>query len=327
MGVAIRLAGVGRAEAGRSVGSEQYDARFGWPSGRTFEKTGVRTRRFAAAEETASALAERAARTALAQAGVAPDEVDLVLGACGVMEQPIPSFAALLHARLGLQGTGIPAWDVNATCLSFLAALRVASLEIQAGAVRRALIASADIASAALDEDDPDTAPLFGDGAAAAVVEAGPGDLRAWSLRTFSEGVQATWLGAGGSRLTPRNLDALLAEAAFRMDGAGAYRVAARHIEPFVAALLNQAGWRMEDVDLVAPHQASGPALELMRRKLGIPREKLLSVLETCGNQVAASLPTALAVAVESGRAGPGTRLLLIGTGAGVSIAGAAWRL
>jgi 3-oxoacyl-[acyl-carrier-protein] synthase-3 len=327
----LAILGVGRGLAGRRVTSGEYDARFGQPAGWTQSTTGVASRRFLAEGETASMLGVRAAQQALAMAGVDPRDLSAVLGACGVMEQPIPSFAVLMHRRLGLEGSGVPAFDVNATCLSFLVALRMAALEIDQGAWERVLIVSSDAASAALNEADPETAPLFGDGAAAVVVarvkeETGSG-VHAWRFETYSEGAEAAWLGAGGSRLPARNLEALLAESTFRMDGPLAYRIAAKRMEPFLARLLDEAGWRFSDVDLVVPHQASGPALALMKRRLGLSDERVMEILSDNGNQVASSLPSALAVAIETGRARSGDRLLLVGTGAGVSLAGVALTL
>jgi 3-oxoacyl-[acyl-carrier-protein] synthase-3 len=146
-------------------------------------------------------------------------------------------------------------------------------------------------------------------------------------LETYSEGAEAAWLGAGGSRLPARNLEALLAESTFRMDGPLAYRIAAKRMEPFLARLLDEAGWTLDDVDLVIPHQASGPALALMKRRLGLADERVMEILCDSGNQVASSLPSALAFAIETGRAKPGDRLLLLGTGAGVSLGGAALTL
>ena len=324
MALALSILGCGEKRPSRSVPSSWFDSRFGKPAGWTEAATGVQMRRFVEDGETASELAESAARAALSRADLAPRDLSAVVGACGVMEQPIPSFAVLLHRRLGLEGTGIPAFDINATCLSFLTALRYATLEIAAGTWSRVLIASADVASAALNLDDPETGPLFGDGGAGIVLGPGSGRLHAWHFETYSEGAEAAWLGAGGSRLPARHKDALLAEAQFRMDGPQAYRIAARHISDFYARLLDAAGWRDRDVDLVVPHQASGPALALMVRRLGLATERVVSILGDRGNQVATSLPTALTAALESGRAKPGDRIVLIGTGAGISLAGAA---
>lgn len=323
----VRILGVGVHAPGRLVTSSEIDARLGRSPGWSERTTGVRERRFAADGETASSMGEAAARAALAHAGLEARELSAVLGACAVMEQPIPGTSVLVHARLGLGSSGVPALDVNATCLGFLAALKLAALQIAAGAWERVLVVAADLASAALDMDDPGTAPLFGDGAAAVVLgRTEPGDragLRSWRLETYSEGADAAWLGAGGSRLPARNLDALVAEARFRMDGPLAYRIAAERMPQLVTRVLAEAETPLEAIDWIVPHQASGRGLQLMAARLGAPEAKVVRILETHGNQVAASLPTALAAAVLDGRVRPGDRVLLLGSGAGVSLAGA----
>jgi 3-oxoacyl-[acyl-carrier-protein] synthase-3 len=323
-GLPVEIWGAGVCEPGILVESEALDRRFGKPAGWVERLSGVRRRRFAdlAAGETASQMAERAVRAALDAAGLEPGELSAVLGASAVMEQPIPGLSVLVHRRLGLAGTGIPAFDVNATCLSFLNALHVAALHVGAGLWSKVAIVSSDVASAALDPYDPMTATLFGDGAAAVIV--GPprpgssSNLLAWRFETYSEGAEAAWLGAGGSRLPARDLEALLAEATFRMDGPLAYRVAARRMPRFVEALLAEAGHKLDDMDLIVPHQASGHALELMGKRLGLQSSRIVRTLSDCGNQVAASMPGALSSAIGAGRIQRGDRMLLIGTGAGV---------
>ncbi|MCC5973411.1 MAG: ketoacyl-ACP synthase III [Rubellimicrobium sp.] len=320
-GLAILAAA--EARAGRTVTSGHFDRHFGRPPGWAEATTGVATRRFVGPGETASVLATRAAQAALAQAGLAATDLDAILGASGVGEQPIPAFAVLVHRRLGLGDSGIAAFDVNATCLSFLAALRLAADMIAARRWGRVLIVSGDVASAALDMDDPETAPLFGDGAAAVLLGPGTGTLAAWDFRTYSSGADAAWLGAGGSRLPAREMQALLAEALFRMDGKAAFRLASKHIGPFVEHLLAQAGWRAGDIDIVIPHQASGRALDLMTARLGLAPARVMRSLTDGGNMVATSIPATLARAKAEGRGPPGTRALIIGTGAGLSLGGA----
>ncbi len=314
------LAGA-EAQAARSVTSDWFDRRLNRPAGWAEATTGVAVRRFVDGE-TASDLGTRAGAEALARAGLCAEDLSAVIGASGVGEQPIPAFAVLVHRKLGLGNSGIPAFDMNATCLSFLLALHHAALMIAAGEWRHVLIVSADIASAALDLDDPETGPLFGDGGAAVVLGPGAGGLEAFSLRTYSTGAEAAWLGAGGSRLPARDLPALLAEATFRMDGRAAFRVASDHIEPFFDDLLSRAGWHRDEIDLIVPHQASGRALDLMVRRLRLDPARVMRTLHDGGNLVATSLPTTLIRAMEAGRTPPGSRVLLIGTGAGVSLGG-----
>jgi 3-oxoacyl-[acyl-carrier-protein] synthase III len=328
----LRILGAGVHRPSRVVRSEEMDRRLGKPAGWSAASTGVEVRRFADPErgETASAMAAAAAREALAAAGLEPQRLSAVVGACGVMEQPIPGASVLVHRRLGLEGSGVPALDLNATCLSVLPALQWAALHLQAGLAETILVFAADLASAALPDDDDAVTPLFGDGAAALVVgRPAPGEasaLLACRLETYSEGADAAWLGAGGSRLPARDLPALLAEASFRMDGPTAYRVAARRLPALMERVLAEAGATLADIDWIVPHQASGQALELMRRRLRLPIERMVVILRDHGNQVAASMPTALALALQDGRVRAGQHLLLIGAGAGVSVGAAVLR-
>ncbi|WP_230812775.1 hypothetical protein [Xanthomonas translucens] len=208
-------------------------------------------RHYAGADEPASLLGERAARAALAAAQLEPDQVDCVISACSLMEQAIPCSAALLHARLGLQGSGLPAFDINATCLSFIAALDLAACAIATGRYRRVLIVCSEIASVGLNRDDMDTAPLFGDGAAALVLVLGAdsGDsgsqLLAAHLETYSEGIEHCRVRAGGTRLRlEHGIDALRAGSLFEMNGRANYRLAAAKLPGLLQRLLHKAGAR-----------------------------------------------------------------------------------
>jgi 3-oxoacyl-[acyl-carrier-protein] synthase-3 len=270
-----------------------------------------------------------AAQLALDAAGWAASDIDVLVGACAVMEQPIPGTASLIQRRLGLGASGIPAFDVNATCLSFLTALDLVDAGFTTRRWRRALIVSSDIASAALDFRYPEASVIFGDGAAAVAVEAdqaGSG-LLAYRLETFGDGADLCRLEAGGARLRPHaDLDEFLARAYFRIDGPAVFKAAARRFDPFITALLGQAGVETSDIDLVVPHQASAAAIEHLRRSLPILRDRVVDIFADHGNQIAASMPSALDAAVRSGRLHRGDLALLVGTAAGISLGGAVIR-
>ena len=306
--------------------SEAVDRRMGWPQGRCAERFGISVRHVAGAEETTSFMAARAAGRALEMAGLAAGDLDLILGACGVMEQPIPSTAVLVQDRLGLGASGVPAYDVNATCLSFLQALDLAALKIAAGEARRVLVFSSDIASVGLDWDHPEAAAIFGDGAAAVVLEAGEGALLARGFETYAEGRGACVLAAGGTRVNPARGMAAGADR-FVMDGGQAFRTASRYLPAFLARLLARAGVERGAVDCVLPHQASAQALRHAARALGLGRDRVVDIFARTGNQIAASIPTALDHAVRSGRLRRGQTALLLGTSAGISLGGAVVRL
>lgn len=325
----LRIAGVGVALPAGRVLSSDLDRRIGRDAGWIEATFRIRERRVANANETTSRLGADAARSALAAAGLQPADVDVLIGACGVMEQPIPGAGPLIQHELGLGQSGIPAFDVNATCLSFLAALDVAALGFEAGRWRRALIVSSDIASAGLDFEDPQASVIFGDGAAAAVVEAAPLSAPGFTYRleTYSEARDLCVLEAGGTRLRPEpDLEAFLARSKFRMDGPGVFRAAGRRLPGFLDRVLKDAGVSRDEIALVVPHQASGHGLDAVPRLLGFPREKIVEIFADHGNQIAASIPTALHTAIKQGRLRRGDLVLLIGTAAGLSLGAALLR-
>jgi 3-oxoacyl-[acyl-carrier-protein] synthase-3 len=325
----LRIQGSGAVQPRQRVASETIDARMGKPAGWTAANLAITSRAVACGDETSSSLGAEAARLALDAAGWRPSDLDVIVAACAVMEQPIPGTACLIQRRLGLGGSGIPAFDINATCLSFVTALDTVAMGLAAGRWRRALVVSADIASAALDFDDPEASAIFGDGAAAVAVELAEGSS-AWlgyRLETYGDGAELCRLEAGGTRLRPHDdLEGFLARSRFRMDGPGVFRAAARRFPGFLRRLLKAAEITLDDIDLVAPHQASAAALEHLRRSLGAAGDRVVDIFADHGNQIAASMPSALCAAIADGRLRRGQRVLLVGTAAGVSLGGAVIR-
>lgn len=325
MGVAFTIAGTGSYLPESFRTSAEIDAAAGRPTGWIERQFQIVRRGVAAPHETASAMGASAARRALDAAGWTPDDLDVIVGACGVMEQPIPGAAALIQHRLGLGQSGKPAFDVNATCLSFLTALDLVSLGLAAGRWRRALVVSADIASAALNFDDPEASVIFGDGAAAACVEAGEGagEIRAFRLETYGDDHDVCALEAGGSRVRLADgVDQFIAKSKFRMDGPAVFRATARRYPRFLMRLLKAANATLDEIDVVIPHQASAAALEHLKRTPGLDPSKVVDIFSGQGNQIATSLPSALDAAVRTGRLKRGDTALLIGTAAGVSLGG-----
>jgi 3-oxoacyl-[acyl-carrier-protein] synthase-3 len=242
------------------------------------------------------------------------------------MEQPIPGTSVLIQEALGLGRSGVWAFDVNQTCLSFVTALDVVAMGFESGRFRRALVVSSDIASAGLDWDTPASAAIFGDGAAAVCVEAGtdpsgPG-LLARGFQTYGEGKDLATLRSGGTRIRIEDgFEALAEGARFHMDPFGIFKAAARALPALIDRVLGEAGLTRQTVDLIIPHQASAAGLEHVRRLMGGDPGRVVDIFATRGNQIAASLPTALVEAQGSGRLPSGKTVLLLGTAAGVSAA------
>ena len=322
--------GTGSRSGGQRLLSEEIDDRLRKPRGWLEKQCGVRERPVLAETETQEAIALLAAQSALADAGLHPEDLDLFLFASAVGRQPIPATASLLKDGLGLRKSSIPAFDVNATCLSVIAALDIAALYIGAGRAGHVLIVASEVATRALPwEQDPATAGLFGDGAAALIL--GADEVRQASLRvnsvrleTWSEGYDFCTLGAGGTRYDfHTDRDDFERNAYFQMDGHALFKLTRNKLPDFLDRLLETAGWSRKDVDLVIPHQASPLALEHMIRKCGFDRDAVFSTVRETGNLVAASIPMTLDTARRSGRVKTGDKILLIGTSAGVSLGGA----
>ena len=325
----LRIQGSGAVRPRTRLDSEAIDRRMGRPCGWTAAHFGIWSRAVAAPDESSSLLGAAAAEQALKAANWTPHDLDAIVGACAIMEQPIPGVACMIQRRLGLGGSGVPAFDVNATCLSFLVALDAVALAFAAGRWRRALVVSADIASAALDFSDPEASVIFGDGAAAVALEASDegSALLGWRLETYGEGADLCRLEAGGTRLRPHeDLEAFMAGAVFKMDGLGVFKATARRFPGFLGRLLREAGLAPGDIDLVTPHQASAAALEHLRRSLPEGVGPVVDIFADHGNQIAASMPTALHTAIVTGRLRRGQTALLIGTAAGISLGGAVLR-
>ena len=284
-------------------------------------------RAVAGAADTTSAMAAAAARDALAAAGWEAGDIDVLIGASSVMEQPIPGTAALVQRRLGIGQAGIAAFDVNATCLSALVALDMAMMGIAAGRWRRVLIAGADLPRRAIDPTDAMLAATFGDGAAAMAIAPGTHRLLASRFETYGDHADLCALAAGGTRIDPfADRDAFLAASRFRMAGPALYRATARLFPPFLARLLAAAGVAAGEIDVVIPHQAGRAAIDHLARTLGGDAGRIVDIFDRHGNQVASSLPHALHVARGEGRLVPGALVLLIGSAAGISLGGMVMR-
>lgn len=323
----INISATGKYLPKKIVFSQDLDERLHKSSGWVQAKSGVAKRHFANPDETTSFMAAQAAKQALEKASILPEQIDCIIGACGVMEQPIPCTASLVQKWLGLQNSGITAFDINSTCLSFLSAFDVASYMIDAGRFKHVLIVSSDIPSLGLDWSHMESCTIFGDGAAATILSR-PLDsqsTRIWASRmeTYSEGSAYCQVQAGGTRLHPSKFkEDLNKYALFEMDGKAAYKLTANVIDGFIERLFKDTGLSLKNIDVVIPHQASRLAMHHLRKKLEIPEGKLIDIFATHGNQVAASIPTVLHEAFLIQRIQRGNKILIIGTGAGISLGG-----
>lgn len=332
--LSFAIRGSGSYLPGPPVFSNEIDHRAQVAEGTTERLLNIRYRHFAQ-NTTSSEMAAAAAREALEQASWAAEDLDLIVSACAVMEQPIPTQAVLVQRHLGLAGRGTPVLDINTTCLSFLSALDTVSYMLAAGRYRRVLIVSSEMPSRALDWSVLEVCGNFGDGAAAVVLEriatdgsgTEPGILAAhWE--TWSDGAYLCEVRTGGTLIdTQGDPEKVRASALFRMEGTSLYRTAARRFPAFLNTLLDKAGRALSDIDVVIPHQASAGAMDHLRHLVGVDRDRVVDIFQDHGNQVAASLPVALNHAFRQGRLAPGQTVLLVGTAAGVTLGGLVLKL
>ena len=319
----VKIAGLGYALPERRVTSAELLAAWAVPVGLVEHAAGVYERRYATHETTAG-LGAAAARMALENAGIPLSALDAIIGASTVPQQAIPCTAAFVQRELGAPDGGSVCFDINATCLSFLVALQNAAHLVSAGAYRTVLIFSSELGSRFLNARQPQSAILFGDAAAAAVVtRAGEGEesaLHHARFVTHSSGSAYTQVVGGGTRHSPNDPATTREMNLFDMDGRAVFRQAARLLPPFLDCFFAECGWTREGIHCLVPHQASRHGLDLLTERLGFRREQLFTNIETRGNCIAASIPLALAEAVEARRIRRGDRVLLLGTGAGLTI-------
>jgi len=308
----------------REVTSAELGLRLGLSADEIVHRTGIHARHWAAPEQTTATLGALAGQAALDKAGVRPEDVDLVLLSTTSADMPFPSTACLVQARLGIPNAG--AMDVLASCSGFLAGLSMARAQILAGMARRVLIVSADVKSRFLDLDDPSTAIIFGDGAGAALVE-GQTDSDPCrggvAGRVFLHTDGSKWhlvhMPAGGSRqpISHDTLDANLHT--LKMDGIPLFRMAVSRFSQVINEALDADGLGRDDIDCFVFHQANLRILEAVAKRMGLPRERVITTLEGYGNTSSASLPITLNHAVESGAIRPGSKVLLATFGGGIT--------
>ncbi len=320
----VKIAGSGYYLPPKIVTSADLEARLDIPQGWIESVTGVTERRYAAADETTAGMAANAARQALEMAEMTVNDLDVIIGASTAPQQAIPCTAAFVQRELGAPDGGSACFDVNATCLSFIFALQNAAHLIAAGVYRNALIFSSEIASRSLNPNERESSVLFGDAAAAAVLTRTPDNEPAafWDSRfiTYSSGADHTRVLGGGTLHHPNHPDTTTEMNQFHMDGPAVFKKAARLVGPFLDQFLAQTGWERNEIDQVVPHQASGHGVKLLTARFGLQPEQVFINLPRRGNCVAASIPLALAEAVENGVIQRGHRVLLIGTGAGLTL-------
>ena len=277
-------------------------------------RTGIKERRIAGKGDLTSTMGTAAARAAIEDAGLKPEDIDLIILATSTPDQTFPATAVTIQADLGI--THGAAFDVQAVCSGFVFALTTADNYLKSGAFKRALVIVSEVFSRILDWDDRGTCVLFGDGAGALVVEA---EMQNGS--TKDRGVLATCLRSDG-----RYRDKLYVDGGpsttgtvgyVRMDGPEVFRHAVTNIAEVIDATLKKSGYQAADIDWFVPHQANKRILDGAARKLGLAPEKIVITVDKHANTSAASIPLALNAACRDGRIKKGDLVLMEAMGGG----------
>ena len=253
---------------------------------------------------------------------------DLIINASGVPKQVIPDTSVFIQKVLGFEK--IPSFSVHSTCLSFITALQVAGALIKSKTHHRIVIVSADRGTRGRNFDEPESAALLGDAAAAVYLESSSDSTRGMlncSMETWPEGAHLTEVRGGGTARHPHDAETSYADNLFTMDGPQIFKIALQKVYSMINSDLKSQKLEKEDVKLLIPHQASGKGVRAYSKFGGFKKNQVMDIVGETGNCVAASLPLALVMAHEENRFSEGDLIYLVGTGAGLSIASALIRI
>jgi 3-oxoacyl-[acyl-carrier-protein] synthase-3 len=284
--------------------------------------TGIRERRYAADDESATSLAAVAVAHALAQAQIPVREIDTIIMATMIPDQPVPSMASALAAHLGIPRAA--AFDLNAACSGWLYALEVGRTLILGGTARNVIVVTAELLSRITNPLDHETAFLFGDGAGAAILTkaAGGHRLHRMGLSGDAEQFASIQRMGGGARQPWPEAKGDIPNFYIQMDGVSVFKHAVVGFAEQIEETLKRERLRPEDIAWVVPHQANARILNAVSKKVGVPYEKFVMTIGKYGNTSAASVSMALGWAAEEGIFAEGDRIIFCSVGAGLTFAG-----
>ncbi len=320
--VRVGIAGTGSYVPERAVPNEWFEGFLDTSDEWIVQRTGIRQRRFAAADENTSDLCLRASERALESAGVDPSDIDLVIVGTLTPDYPLPSTACLVQDRLGCKKAA--AFDVAAACTGFMTALHTGEAFIASGRAKRVLAIGAEVLSRVLDYEDRGSCILFGDAAGAVVLaphdECGQGELLRSTLGADGSGYEFIHIPGGGSArpMTQQVLDAK--DHTVHLRGRDVFRFAVTHMSQLIQQMLE--GTEPDELGLIVPHQVNRRIIDAALDRLGMTDEKVIVNIQHYANTSAATVPLALDEAVRSGRIEKGKLVVLVAFGAGLTWGG-----
>jgi len=293
------------------------------------ERTGIECRYFVGEGEATSDLGIAAGRQALEEAGVAPEDVDMVIVGTFTEDHQFPATACLVQEALGCKNAG--AFDLQAACTGWIAAVSTGAMWIQGGGAQRVLVIGADATTSVLNMRDRTTAVLFGDGGSAVMLEARPAgspglEIASTYLRADGSGAKCLHMPAGGSR-QPATVESVQADQHYiHMEGRATFKFAVKALAESLREACGRAGLAPSDVAQVIPHQANLRIIEAAAKRVSVPVDRWFVNIDRYGNTVAASIGLALYEARAEGKVGPGDAFAVVGMGAGLTWGGMALR-
>ena len=282
-------------------------------------RTGIKQRHKAAEGEYTSQFGVLAATQALERAKLKPEEIEIIICATTTPDQIMPSTGALIQAQIG--ATNAAGMDVFAACSGFLYGVTLVESMIRTGQIRNALVIGAEVLTKYVDYTDRATCVIFGDGAGAAVLAPVAEDKGVLATKIRSDGryEEQLYASGGGTKLGTSHKTIDNGDHFFKMKGNELFKIAVRSMTEISLEMLEKAGYTVEDVDLVIPHQANQRITDAVASRLGVPEEKVYSNISEHGNTSSASIPIALDECLQSGKIKTGDLVLLTAFGGGAT--------
>tara|TARA_B110000263_G_scaffold245783_1_gene255872 strand:+ start:448 stop:1404 length:957 start_codon:yes stop_codon:yes gene_type:complete len=310
----IKITGYGHYIPNIIETSEEVSQKINKSTDWIISKTGVKNRRISDID--VDQMGALAAKDALQNSS----PPDLIINASGVPKQTIPDTSVFIQKELGF--SGVPSFSIHSTCLSFLTAFHIGSSLIESKQYKKILIVSSDRGSIGRNFNEPESAALLGDAAAAVVLEP---DLNSkvisHKMETWSEGAMFTQVKGGGTYRHPDNPKTIDKDHYFTMSGPQVYKMARKKVYFMIQKILKDNNLTTEDINFVIPHQASNTAIQAYSKFGGFPENKVMNIISEYGNCVSASIPLALSLAIQQNKINRGDLVMMIGTGAGLSVA------
>ncbi|MCZ6683470.1 MAG: ketoacyl-ACP synthase III [Planctomycetota bacterium] len=325
----VKISGTGRFLPEKILTNKDFEALVSTTDQWIRERTGIKERHIAGEGESTATMAAEASRNALADAGLKPTEIDMIIVATITPECFFPSTACFVQDSIG--ANSVPSFDISAACSGYIYALLLGAQFLQNEQYRHVLIIGSETMSRITDYQDRSSCILFGDGAGAVVLSSskdpsGPCILHS---KMHASGANSTmlWVPAGGSRLPTSEMTVRERLHYIKMQGREVYKVAVKKNIEVIERTLAEAGVSPEELAVVIPHQSNLRIIDSAREKLGLPKEKMFTNIQNCGNTSAASIAMGLDECRKTGRLTAGDIVLMVAFGAGWTWASALIRM